>query len=117
MSKAIAARILRFLWQQKAAFHVVMGGGLCAFWGWGLMYFTPAFLHAYLFSMSASRRVYRQHPSDRRLDCDGRTAWLLSRPSMADPRRVVWLLAAGIALATIPSIIAYWTHSLSCSQS
>jgi hypothetical protein len=31
---------------------------------------------------------------------------------MADPRRVVWLLAAGIALATIPSIIAYWTHSL-----
>ena len=31
---------------------------------------------------------------------------------MADPRRVVWLLAGGIALATIPSIIAYWTHSL-----
>jgi MFS family permease len=31
---------------------------------------------------------------------------------MADPRRVVWLLAAGIGLATIPSMIAYWTHSL-----
>ncbi len=31
---------------------------------------------------------------------------------MADPRRVVWLLAAGIGLSTIPSIIAYWTHSL-----
>jgi hypothetical protein len=40
------------------------------------------------------------------------TAWLLSRPFMADPRRVVWLLAAGIGLATIPSFIAYWTHSL-----
>jgi len=26
---------LRFLWCQKAAFHVVMGGGLCALWGWG----------------------------------------------------------------------------------
>ena len=31
---------------------------------------------------------------------------------MADPRRVVWLLSAGIGLATIPSLIAYWTHSL-----
>jgi hypothetical protein len=31
---------------------------------------------------------------------------------MADPRLVVWLLAAGIGLATIPSITAYWTHSL-----
>ncbi len=40
------------------------------------------------------------------------TAWLLSRPRMADPRRVVWLLAGGIGLATIPSIFAYWTHSL-----
>ena len=25
---------------------------------------------------------------------------------------VVWLLAAGIALTTIPSMVAYWTHSL-----
>src|SRR6202043_3851143 len=40
------------------------------------------------------------------------TAWLLSRPFMADPRRVVWLLGAVVALTTIPSIIAYWTHSL-----
>ena len=40
------------------------------------------------------------------------TAWILSRPSMADPRRVVWLLAAGVGLTTIPSFIAYWTHSL-----
>jgi hypothetical protein len=40
------------------------------------------------------------------------TAWILSRPAMADPRRVVWLLAAGVGLTTIPSFIAYWTHSL-----
>jgi len=28
---------LKFLWHQKAAFHVVIGGGLCALWGWGLI--------------------------------------------------------------------------------
>src|SRR5260370_4052215 len=31
---------------------------------------------------------------------------------MADPRRVVWLLGGVVALTTIPSFIAYWTHSL-----
>ncbi len=35
---------LRFLWVQKAAYHVVIGGGLCALWGWGLIYWTPTFL-------------------------------------------------------------------------
>ncbi len=35
---------MRFLWRQKAAFHVVMGGGVCALWGWGLIYWTPTFL-------------------------------------------------------------------------
>jgi len=40
------------------------------------------------------------------------TAWILSRPSMVDPRRVVWLLAVGVGLTTIPSFIAYWTHTL-----
>src|SRR5277367_5681977 len=35
---------LRFLWRQKAAFHVVMGSGVCALWGWGLIWFTPTFL-------------------------------------------------------------------------
>jgi hypothetical protein len=32
---------------------------------------------------------------------------------MADPKRVALFLAAIIGLATIPSIVAYWTHSLS----
>jgi hypothetical protein len=31
---------------------------------------------------------------------------------MSNPRRVVLFLAAGIGLATIPSIIAYWTSSI-----
>jgi hypothetical protein len=39
-------------------------------------------------------------------------AWLMSRPYMVDPRRVLFTLAAVIGFATIPSLIAYWTHSL-----
>ena len=39
---------LKFLWQQKAAFHVVIGGGLCALWGWGLIWWTTALFAARL---------------------------------------------------------------------
>src|ERR1700758_1068845 len=35
---------LRFLWVQKAAFHVIMGSGVCCLWGWGLAWWTPTFL-------------------------------------------------------------------------
>lgn len=104
---------LRFLWRQKAAFHVVMGGGLCALWGWGLIYWTPTFLQrAYNLDVGQAGAVTGNiHLIGGSLATVG-TAWLLSRPSMADPRRVVWLLAGGIGFATIPSMIAYWTHSL-----
>ncbi|HMD74213.1 MAG TPA: MFS transporter [Steroidobacteraceae bacterium] len=104
---------LEFIWVQKAAFHVVVGGGLCAFWGWGLMAFTPAFLmRTYSLDVGQAGAVTGNiHLIGGSLATVG-TAWLLSRRSMADPRRVVWLLAAGIGFATIPSIVAYWTHSL-----
>jgi len=104
---------LRFLWRQKAAFHIVMGGGLCALWGWGLIYWTPTFLQrAYGLDVGQAGAVTGNiHLVGGSLATVG-TAWLLSRPFMADPRRVVWLLAGGIALATVPSCLAYWTHSL-----
>lgn len=43
-------------------------------------------------------------------------AWLMSRPRMADPRHVVRAVGIVIACATIPSIIAYWTHSLTLTR-
>ena len=105
---------LRFLWKQKAAFHIVMGGGLCALWGWGLMFWTTAFLQrTYHLDVGQAGAVTGNIHLIGGSLATVATAWLLSRPSMADPRRVVWLLAAGIGLATIPSVIAYWTHSLS----
>ena len=104
---------LRFLWRQKAAYHVVMGGGVCALWGWGLIYWTPTFLQrAYNLDVGQAGAVTGNiHLWGGSLATVG-TAWLLSRPAMADPRRVVWLLAAGVGLTTIPSMIAYWTHTL-----
>ncbi len=108
---------MRFLWVQRAAFHVVMGGGLCAFWGWGLMSFTPAFLmRTYQLNVAEAGDVTGNIHLIGGSAATILTAWFLSRPSMTDPRRVALLLAGGIALATIPSVIAYWTHSLELTR-
>ncbi len=40
------------------------------------------------------------------------TAWVVARPSYADPRRIARLLAVVTAVATIPSFMAYYTHDL-----
>ncbi len=104
---------LRFLWRQRAAFHVVMGTGVCALWGWGLIWFTPAFLmRTYNLDVGEAGAVTGNIHLLGGIVGTAGTAWILSRPAMADPRRVVWLLAFGVGLATIPSFLAYWTHSL-----
>ena len=108
---------LRFMWQQKAAFHVVMGGGITALWGWGLVYWTTAFLQrTYGLDVGqAAALTGNVHLFGGSLATVG-TACLLSRPWMVDPRRVVWVLAGAIAFATVPSIMAYATHSLAVAQ-
>jgi predicted MFS family arabinose efflux permease len=107
----------KFLWQQKAAFHIVMGGGLCALWGWGLIFWTPAFLQrAYNLNVGQAGAVTGNIHLIGGSAATLFTAWLLSRPYMADPRRVMWLLMSGVGLATVPSIVAYATHSLHVAE-
>jgi MFS family permease len=104
---------LRFLWRQRAAFHVVMASGVCALWGWGLVWFTPTFLiRSYGLDVGQAGAITGNIHLVGGILATAGTAWVLSWPRMADPRRVVRLLAAGVTLATIPSFIAYWTTSL-----
>ena len=104
---------LRFLATQKAAIHVIMGSGVSALWGWGLMWFTPTFIQrTYNLDVGAAGAIVGPIHLVMGIAASLLTAWLLARPSFVDPRRIVKLLAIVTALATVPSIIAYWTHSL-----
>jgi len=104
----------KFLWGQKSALNLMLASAITAFWGWGLMWFTPTFL----------QRSYGMTPGEAG-DLVGpmhlwggivatvATSWVIAQPwFIRDPRRIVWLLGAGIGLATIPSIVVYYTHSL-----
>ncbi len=104
---------LRFLWSQRAAFNVLMTTGVCSLWGWGLIWWTPTFLmRTYGLDVGEAGAVTGPIHLIGGIAASLGTAWLLSRPSLSDPRRVLWVLIAGVGLATIPSFLAYWTHTL-----
>ncbi len=115
--RASIAESLEFLWRQRAAFHVIMGSGVCALWGWGLIWWTPTFLsRAYGLDVAQAGAVTGQIHLVGGVIATVGTAWLFGRRFMVDPRRVCWVLAAGVALATIPSFVAYWTDSLTIAK-
>jgi len=104
---------LRFLWHQRAAVNVLMTTGVCTLWGWGLIWWTPTFLmRTYGLDVGEAGAVTGPIHLVGGIAASLGTAWLLARRRMADPRRVLWVLFIGICCATVPSFLAYWTHTL-----
>jgi predicted MFS family arabinose efflux permease len=115
--RASMSESLRFLWKQRAAFHVIMGSGVCSLWGWGLIWWTPTFLmRKYGLDVGQAGAVTGNIHLVAGVVASIGTAWLFSLPFMLNARRVCWVLAAGVGLATIPSFIAYWTDSLAVAR-
>ena len=108
---------MRFLWQQRSAVHVMMGTAVCALWGWGLMFWTPAFLQrTYHLSVGEAAAVTQNMHLWGGGIATVATGWLMARSGMTDARRIVWLLAAGIGLATIASAVVYYTRDLAVAR-
>jgi MFS family permease len=117
VAKASLVATFKFLWHQRAACHLMLGSAITALWGWGLTWWTPAFLmRNYGLTIGQAGNITGPIHLVGGIAATVFTAWLLGRKVMYDPRRVVWFLASGIALATIPSIIIFWTHSLALTQ-
>ena len=111
--RASFSESLAFLWRQRAAFHVVMGSGVCSLWGWGLVWWTPTFLlRTYGLNVAQAGALTGHIHLVGGLLATASAAWFMSRPNMLDARRVLWILGLVIGCATVPSLIAYWTHSL-----
>lgn len=107
------AEALIFLWRQRAAFHVIMGAGVCSLWGWGLVYWTPTFLvRTYGLSIAEAGAIPGRVHLVGGILISLAAAWLMSRPVMKQPRRVLLALGLVTGCATLPSFIAYWTHTL-----
>lgn len=108
---------LRFLWSQKAAVHAMMGSGLSALWGWGLMWFTPAYIErTYGLEVGAGGGVLAPIHLIGGIGASLLTAWFFARPAFTDPRKIMRVLGVVTALATVPSFLAYYTHSLETAK-
>lgn len=104
---------LRFLWQQRSAVHLMVAGAIVALWGWGLMWWTPAFLmRSYSLNVGQAGAILGPvHLIGGSAAMIG-SSWLLSRPYFADPRRIVRWLGAYVGFATLVTAVIYSTHSL-----
>jgi MFS family permease len=106
-----------FLWRQRAAFHVIMGSGVCSLWGWGLVWWTPTFLlRTYGLNVGQAGALTGNIHLIGGILASIAAAWLMSRPFMKAPRRVLLALALVTGCATVPSVIGYWTHSLALAR-
>ena len=108
---------LRFMWQQRSAVHVMMGTAVCALWGWGLMYWTQAFLQRtyHLNVAQASGVTEWMHLLGGGI-ATVVTGWIMARSTMVDARRIVWLLGTGIGIATVASGVVYYTRDLTVAK-
>lgn len=113
MDAPTLSETLTFIWSQKAMVHTIVGSGLSALWGWGLMWFTVTYIQrVYGLDVGQAGAVVGPIHLVMGIGASLLTAWLVGRSNYTDPRKVLRLLAVVTALATIPSIYAYYTKSL-----
>lgn len=117
MKSATFLESMRFLWQQRACVHLMLGSALTALWGWGLMWWTPTFLmRTYGLTAGQAGEIIGPINLWAGMGATIATGWLLGSRYMMHPRRIVLLMGSIIGLVTIPSIIIFWTHSLALAK-
>ncbi len=108
---------MRFLLRQPSAMHLILAQSLTALWGWGLMWWTPAFLmRSYSLDVAQAGGILGPVHLIGGSAAMVASTWLLSRTWLSDERRVLRLLALNIALATVVTAIIYSTHSLALTK-
>jgi predicted MFS family arabinose efflux permease len=107
---------LAFISSHPALLHALLGAAVYTLWAWGLMWWTPSFLvrshHMTLGDAGGALSM---------MYGIGGSAVLLLTMAISgaianrDARAVPWLVAGAILIATVPSIVAYYTESKTLS--
>ena len=108
---------MRCMLRQPSALHLIVGSSVVALWGWGLMWWTPAFLmRSYGLNVDQAGALLGPiHLIGGSLAMIAST-WLLSRPWLSSQRRVLRLIGINVALATVVTAVIYSTHSLALTR-
>jgi predicted MFS family arabinose efflux permease len=108
---------MRFLSRQRSAMHFILAQSLTALWGWGLMWWTPAFLmRSYSLNVDQAGGILGPIHLIGGSAAMIASTWVLSRRWLSDERRVLRLLALNIGLATVVTAVIYSTGSLALAK-
>jgi len=101
-----------FVRRQKSLLHILAGTTVLTFWGWGLVWWTPAFLmRNHDMSLSQSGQVLGWMHGVGGVLVTLATAAAMKVFAQRDPRYQSWFIAVATLVPTVPSIVAYSTES------
>ena len=108
---------LRFLFSQRSAVHMMVAGAITCLWGWGMVFWIPAYLQrAFLLNEEEVGSITGPIHLFAGAGATLATSWFLGLSIMAHPKRVAWLLGIVVGLSTIPTLILVWTSSLAVAK-
>lgn len=104
---------LRFCWAQRSLRHVIIGATVITYWGWGLIWWTPAFLtRSHHLSVGEAGALLGPMQGIGGTVVMIAAAALMGLLGKRDSKTQVWLVFATTIIGTVPSIIVYATSSL-----
>jgi MFS family permease len=104
---------LKVILSQPATMHLIVGSALTALWGWGLMWWMPTYLQRsyHMTTGEAGAMLGPMQLIAGSLATVG-TGLFMATPFMANPKRVLQLMALVVGCTTVPSFFIFWTHDL-----
>jgi len=108
---------LRFILTQRSLVHVLAGATLVTFWGWGLVWWTPAFLvRSHGLTVGESGAVLGAMHGVGGAFVTLATAWACVAMAAKKPSWQVWFIALATVVPVIPSILAYLLPDLGAAK-
>lgn len=102
------AAVMRFIRGQRALLHVFAGSAVVTFWGWGMLWWTPAFLsRSYGLSTGAAGTLSGTINGVAGAIGIVTGALIIHQVSQRDPRWQCWIVAVATFIGTFISIAAY----------
>lgn len=108
---------LRVILSQPATVHLILGSAVTALWGWGLMWWMPTYLQRtyHMTTGEAGSLLGPMQLIAGSIATVG-TGLFMATPMMANPRRVLQLMALVVGCTTVPSFFIFWTHNLAITK-
>jgi predicted MFS family arabinose efflux permease len=105
-------RAVAILLRNPPALHLMMAGAVTALWGWGLIWWAPTyFVRAFGMTVGEIGAALGLAHLVAGAGVTVLASWVMGRPWMRDPRRILWAMAIFVAISTVPSLLMLWRGS------